>query len=344
MQPGHDNQVDDFLRQAALIGRASSRHQHQRRRRRIFAAATVVALAGGGGAYALTQANDDVSGGEAAAATPTLASSQSAPLTDSGVSTVGPPPTSAVTDSTASTASTVSAAASASTEPIEPIEPIEPTTTVATPTSAAIDTQTTTVPPATLEVLSGLPQAAFPGGQVWPNALYENDILYLRGTVPSRAVADNVVARMVPILGEQFVVDELVIDPTVPLVGSVPVRLGNNSVLFKSGGVNIPRESEFGFTLWAAFLALNPDVTLTIVGHTDNVGSQDYNEQLALTRATVARTQIGKSDANVLDRIEVIGKGPDQPIGDNTTREGRQLNRRVEFAVNGFFTSRSTPA
>lgn len=185
-------------------------------------------------------------------------------------------------------------------------------------------------------MLTGLPSERLPGGQLWPNGLYQDNILYMRGALPSQEVVDDLEARVVAIVGRENVVNEIVVDPSVPMVETVLLRLGN-SVLFKSGDFDIPKESEFGFTLWAAFLATNPDVKLTIIGHTDNVGSLDYNLKLATQRAQVAKDQIGKTDASVLDRIAVVGAGPDDPIGDNSTAEGRQLNRRVEFAVTGLF-------
>jgi outer membrane protein OmpA-like peptidoglycan-associated protein len=337
MNNDNDDKVDDFLRQAALIGRASSTHQRRTKRRKVIVAVVAVTLLGGAGVYAL--ARD--SGADKAA--------------DGGVAVdntlANTPAASAITAATSPT--TDQATSVAPTEPTERTEPTvssepavsnDPTTTVAPSTTVTADTEPVTVPPVTYEVIQGLPQAAFPGGQPWPNAVYQNDILYLRGTVPSQEIAQSVVTRLIPILGEEFIVNEFIVDAAVPLVDSVPVRLGNNSVLFKSGGINVPPESELGFTLWAAFLLLNPDVTLTIVGHTDNVGSREYNEQLALERANVAKAQIGKSSTEVLDRIEVVAKGPDEPIGDNNTSEGRQLNRRVEFAVFGFFTSQSIPS
>lgn len=318
-RPSSNDEVDAIMRRAAIIARASNDAEQSRKRRRKVAVVAAVAVLGAVGAWSLTRDGDQP---RSASDAPVVTS----PIADTELSL--PVVTEAVPTTQASPPTTQLATT---------------TTAQATTTSTEAPAPTTTQAPVNNEVLGGLPQPTLPGGQEWPNALYEDDILYLRGAVPSQDVADDVKARLVRIVGEDFLVDELVIDPSVPLVENTTVRLGNNSVLFKSGDYDIPQESELGFTLWAAFLAVNPDVTLTIVGHTDSVGSQQYNAQLALNRAKVAKAQIGETDPSVLARIEVVGRGPDQPIGDNTTPEGRRLNRRVEFAVTGFFTSESAP-
>ncbi|MBR4564820.1 MAG: OmpA family protein [Paludibacteraceae bacterium] len=80
------------------------------------------------------------------------------------------------------------------------------------------------------------------------------------------------------------------------------------------------------------FLAENPEVRIRIVGHTDNTASEAYNLRLSKGRAdAVAREMIKRGiDAS---RLETDGKGMAEPVADNSTEEGRQQNRRVEFIV-----------
>jgi outer membrane protein OmpA-like peptidoglycan-associated protein len=71
-----------------------------------------------------------------------------------------------------------------------------------------------------------------------------------------------------------------------------------------------------------------------IVGHTDNVGGQEYNLWLSAERARAAKeflTQHGVDSA----RLETRGAGMDEPIADNATEDGRMKNRRVEFEESG---------
>ena len=75
-----------------------------------------------------------------------------------------------------------------------------------------------------------------------------------------------------------------------------------------------------------------PDTDLLIVGHTDNVGSQNYNLPLSQKRAqSVKDYLVSKGIAS--SRLTSQGKGLEEPIADNTTAEGRAQNRRVEIAI-----------
>jgi outer membrane protein OmpA-like peptidoglycan-associated protein len=72
--------------------------------------------------------------------------------------------------------------------------------------------------------------------------------------------------------------------------------------------------------------------SLTVVGHTDDVGSNAYNQKLSEQRAvSVARHLEGKQVNPV--RLAVSGKGETQPTASNSTEDGRQANRRVEIYV-----------
>jgi outer membrane protein OmpA-like peptidoglycan-associated protein len=74
----------------------------------------------------------------------------------------------------------------------------------------------------------------------------------------------------------------------------------------------------------------NPDLNLSIDGHTDNVGLHDYNVKLSQRRAaTVVDTLVTAGIAS--DRLSSGGAGPDSPIADNGTELGRAKNRRVEL-------------
>jgi outer membrane protein OmpA-like peptidoglycan-associated protein len=72
--------------------------------------------------------------------------------------------------------------------------------------------------------------------------------------------------------------------------------------------------------------------SLTVVGHTDNVGSDSYNQKLSEQRAlSVARYLEGKRVHSM--RLATSGKGESQPVASNGSESGRQANRRVEIYV-----------
>jgi outer membrane protein OmpA-like peptidoglycan-associated protein len=82
----------------------------------------------------------------------------------------------------------------------------------------------------------------------------------------------------------------------------------------------------------AASLGKYPNTNLLIVGHTDAVGTSDYNQALSQRRATAAANYLiaqGVSSA----RLQAVGRGETEPLSPNDTEAGRQVNRRVEIAI-----------
>jgi outer membrane protein OmpA-like peptidoglycan-associated protein len=77
--------------------------------------------------------------------------------------------------------------------------------------------------------------------------------------------------------------------------------------------------------------ALNaaPDLRLTLIGHTDSIGTPHYNRTLSHRRAQAVVAWLVAKGVPAA-RLAVDGRGPDQPIADNATDEGRALNRRVQ--------------
>jgi outer membrane protein OmpA-like peptidoglycan-associated protein len=71
---------------------------------------------------------------------------------------------------------------------------------------------------------------------------------------------------------------------------------------------------------------------LSIEGHTDDVGSDKYNQKLSDQRASAVRTYLIEKGIEA-GRLVSKGWGEAKPIGDNTTEEGREQNRRVEFII-----------
>ncbi len=83
-----------------------------------------------------------------------------------------------------------------------------------------------------------------------------------------------------------------------------------------------------------ALLKSRPDLKLEVQGHTDNVGSDDYNLKLSDARAaSVAAWLVSKGIT--ADRLTAQGYGMRQPIADNGSDEGRAKNRRVELRKQG---------
>ena len=81
----------------------------------------------------------------------------------------------------------------------------------------------------------------------------------------------------------------------------------------------------------AANLDKYKDRDLLIVGHTDAVGSSEYNEDLSIRRAEAAARYLRNRGVN--ETIETRGRGEYEPVASNDTESGRAQNRRVEVAI-----------
>lgn len=79
--------------------------------------------------------------------------------------------------------------------------------------------------------------------------------------------------------------------------------------------------------------AINLEVIIA-VGHTDSVGSDDYNQKLSMRRSNAVKAYLISKGVDKT-RIYTEGKGEKQPVADNGTKEGRAKNRRVEIEVVG---------
>ena len=75
-----------------------------------------------------------------------------------------------------------------------------------------------------------------------------------------------------------------------------------------------------------------PDDPIRISGHTDSGGKGDNNLNLSIKRAEAVKAYLVKHGV-AADRVETVGYGPDKPVGDNTSKQGRDLNRRIEFEL-----------
>lgn len=74
-------------------------------------------------------------------------------------------------------------------------------------------------------------------------------------------------------------------------------------------------------------------IYIEVQGHTDNIGTEAYNETLGLERAEAVHRYLNREHDIPLHRMNVISYGESEPIADNSTREGRAQNRRVALVV-----------
>ena len=83
----------------------------------------------------------------------------------------------------------------------------------------------------------------------------------------------------------------------------------------------------------AQILTAYPQTTILVAGHTDSTGSEEYNMTLSQKRADSVKNALVQRGV-AAQRINAVGYGESQPVGDNETEFGRQQNRRVEVRIN----------
>ena len=101
-------------------------------------------------------------------------------------------------------------------------------------------------------------------------------------------------------------------------------------VNFETSSANLTTEATTVLDRVAEALNANADVRVRVVGHTDASGSRSFNVDLSQARAEAVAAYL-TSRGVAADRMEATGLGPDRPIADNDTAEGRRMNRRVEL-------------
>ncbi len=103
-------------------------------------------------------------------------------------------------------------------------------------------------------------------------------------------------------------------------------------VLFATNTAELNSGSDNRLDKLTGFLNKYPDRTALIEGHTDNTGSDEYNQGLSERRAGAVKSYLVRQgiDSN---RLVASGKGKGSPVADNTSTTGRQQNRRVEVII-----------
>jgi len=82
----------------------------------------------------------------------------------------------------------------------------------------------------------------------------------------------------------------------------------------------------------ADVLTRYPQTLIRVEGHTDSVGTEEYNMDLSFRRADSVRDLLVERGVNI-SRIQTVGFGETMPVATNVTEAGRQLNRRVEIKI-----------
>jgi outer membrane protein OmpA-like peptidoglycan-associated protein len=107
-----------------------------------------------------------------------------------------------------------------------------------------------------------------------------------------------------------------------------------SDVLFKTGSFELLSGARERLAKVSGIVLAHPGLHLEVEGHTDSIGSDEYNQQLSEKRAEAVRSylvQQGIPESAIVAR----GLGKSSPVATNDTPEGRQQNRRVEMVISG---------
>jgi outer membrane protein OmpA-like peptidoglycan-associated protein len=105
-----------------------------------------------------------------------------------------------------------------------------------------------------------------------------------------------------------------------------------SDVLFDSGSASLKPGAYQEINRVSQVLTQYPETRITIAGHTDSDGSEALNQDLSVRRAEAVRNALVGQGVSAA-RINTIGYGESQPIADNATAAGKQLNRRVVITI-----------
>jgi OmpA-OmpF porin, OOP family len=103
-------------------------------------------------------------------------------------------------------------------------------------------------------------------------------------------------------------------------------------VLFESNMSDLKTEALHDLYVLVTFLKEHPDRNILIEGYTDNVGAEGYNLELSQRRAAAVRHFLVHNGIDP-ERVTARGYGQAYPVASNTTKVGRQDNRRVEVVI-----------
>jgi len=117
-----------------------------------------------------------------------------------------------------------------------------------------------------------------------------------------------------------------------PKVDMMAAPFVTHGIQFDTGSDHLKPESAPVLRQVSTYLKENPDVKVTITGHTDDVGDTALNQSLSEKRAAAVAASLSTDFGIDASRLSTAGKGESEPMAKNDSPEGKAMNRRVEFA------------
>ncbi|MCC2972459.1 OmpA family protein [Massilia sp. IC2-476] len=153
----------------------------------------------------------------------------------------------------------------------------------------------------------------------------------LRGDVANEEQRQKIAGDIAASLNPTYTVNNG-LRVTVSQQGVLDAALANRIIEFESGKATLTEAGMAVLDQMSEAMQKIKGVKVEVIGHTDNAGSRAGNLSLSQARAEAVKAYVvGKGIA--AETIAVSGEGPDRPVADNRTAEGKARNRRIEFKV-----------
>ena len=153
----------------------------------------------------------------------------------------------------------------------------------------------------------------------------------LRGDVASEAQKQQIASELALNLDPSYTVNNG-LRVAVSEQGVLDAALANRIIEFESGKATLADSGKAILDQMSAVLLSLKDRKVEVIGHTDNAGSRAGNLSLSQARAEAVKAYVVNRGVHPA-MVSVSGEGPDRPVADNRTLEGRARNRRIEFKV-----------
>lgn len=151
----------------------------------------------------------------------------------------------------------------------------------------------------------------------------------LKGNVSNAAQRQQISAAITTSLNPHYTITtELTVSESRQEI--LDKALSNRVIEFESGSASLTSSGQAILNDMVSAIKLTNARNVQIIGHTDNAGSRQSNIELSLARANAVRSYLGSKGIPTTS-LSTIGAGPDHPIRNNDTLQGRAQNRRIEF-------------
>jgi OOP family OmpA-OmpF porin len=153
----------------------------------------------------------------------------------------------------------------------------------------------------------------------------------LRGDVANEAQRQQIAGEIAASLNPTYTVNNG-LRVVASEQGVLDAALANRIIEFESGKAALTDSGKAILDQMSVALLRLRDKRVEVIGHTDNAGSRAGNLSLSQARAEAVKEYMAGRGVKP-ELIAVSGEGPDRPVADNRTAEGRARNRRIEFKV-----------